>query len=146
MKKCFLLVILVLLLVLTLISTARNQKKSNQDNKNNKKSSDESFEDFVGDLSIDDFLDSPYSTLRIPPWSSWTEIKARYSKLVKKYHPDKADGSEESKQRFMEIQEAYQKLKKQRKVSDEDNTDVETPIALAVQDVLKTGLAVIQMA
>lgn len=40
------------------------------------------------------------------------ELKKRYHKLALQYHPDKNGGSEESKQRFQTIQEAFEVVKK----------------------------------
>ena len=55
-----------------------------------------------------------------------SEIKKAYKKLVLKYHPDKAKG-EDSQNKFIEIQEAYERLMKVRRrkgrksTSDEDS-------------------------
>lgn len=47
-----------------------------------------------------------YDILGVERNATQAQIKAAYRKLAKKYHPDSA-GSEEDKERFQEIQEAY---------------------------------------
>lgn len=59
----------------------------------------------------------PYEVLGVPGSASPEEIRAAYLELVNKYHPDKVEHlGDEFKQmaenRFKDIQEAYQKLKK----------------------------------
>lgn len=71
---------------------------------------------------------SPYRVLGIPSYSNWKQIKIQYKHLTIKYHPDKLRAAnpaehEINKKRFMEINEAYEKLKQQRSVSDEDEDD-----------------------
>lgn len=71
---------------------------------------------------------SPYRVLGIPSYSNWKQIKIQYKHLTIKYHPDKMRHSnptehEINKKRFMEINEAYEKLKKERSVSEEDEDD-----------------------
>lgn len=51
-----------------------------------------------------------YEILGISRDATPAQIKAAYRKLAKKYHPDSSSGSEEDRQRFQEIQEAYEVL------------------------------------
>ncbi|CAL2094403.1 DnaJ-like protein DjlA [Tenacibaculum sp. 190524A02b] len=64
-------------------------------------------------------VDSAYKILEVTPNATDDEVKKAYRKMVKKYHPDKlGDVGEEhkkvAKQKFQEIQLAYDKLKKER--------------------------------
>ena len=59
---------------------------------------------------------TPYEILEFPG-ASQDEIKAAYKKLADKYHPDKVEHLGEefkalAEERFKEIQEAYEKLKR----------------------------------
>lgn len=63
--------------------------------------------------------ESPYEILEIDRTVSDSEIKQAYRKMVKKYHPDKLVGLGEEhvkigKQKFQKVQEAYEKIKKER--------------------------------
>jgi curved DNA-binding protein CbpA len=51
-----------------------------------------------------------YEALGLKPGASQDEIKKSFRSLALKYHPDKNKGSEESKQKFMKIVEAYEVL------------------------------------
>lgn len=51
-----------------------------------------------------------YEVLGLKPGASQEEIKKSFRSLALKYHPDKNKGSEESKQKFMKIVEAYEIL------------------------------------
>jgi curved DNA-binding protein CbpA len=51
-----------------------------------------------------------YEVLGLKPGASQDEIKKSFRSLALKYHPDKNRGSEESKQKFMRIVEAYEVL------------------------------------
>lgn len=55
---------------------------------------------------------TPYEVLGIDAGADAGEIKAAYRKLAMKHHPDRNGDSEESKERFMEIQSAYDELTK----------------------------------
>ena len=66
-----------------------------------------------------DASDSAYKMLEIPKTATDTEVKKAYRKMAKKYHPDKLqDLGEEhlkgGKEKFLQIQKAYDKLKKER--------------------------------
>lgn len=51
-----------------------------------------------------------YDILGVSPDASQEEIKKSFRNLALKYHPDKNKNSEESKQKFMKIVEAYETL------------------------------------
>ena len=51
-----------------------------------------------------------YEVLGVQPGASQTDIKKAYHAAALKYHPDK-NGSQESSQKYVEISEAYTKLK-----------------------------------
>tara|TARA_B100000405_G_scaffold166780_1_gene116666 strand:+ start:8573 stop:9472 length:900 start_codon:yes stop_codon:yes gene_type:complete len=53
-----------------------------------------------------------YQILGVHPGASDVEIKKRYYKLAKEYHPDKTKGDEEKAKHFLKIQEAYSSLTK----------------------------------
>ena len=57
-----------------------------------------------------DFAKDYYSILGCAPDADQTVIQAAYRALSKKHHPDVNKGSQESKERFQEIQEAYEIL------------------------------------
>ena len=51
-----------------------------------------------------------YRELGLVPGASQDEIKKSFRALALKYHPDKNKNSEESKQKFMKVVEAYEVL------------------------------------
>ncbi len=51
-----------------------------------------------------------YDILGVSPGATQDEIKKSFRHLALKYHPDKNRNSEESKQKFMKIVEAYEVL------------------------------------
>jgi DnaJ-class molecular chaperone len=53
---------------------------------------------------------SYYEILEVTPEATADDIKKSFRKLALKYHPDKNKNSEESKQKFMKIVEAYEVL------------------------------------
>ena len=57
---------------------------------------------------------SYYEVLNVNNNASLTEIKISFRSLALKHHPDKNKNSEESKQAFMEIVEAYEVLSDER--------------------------------
>src|SRR5690349_12845722 len=54
----------------------------------------------------------PYRVLEVSPGASSEELHDAYRRLVKLHHPDHNGGSAESAQRFAEIQEAYEEVRK----------------------------------
>ena len=63
-----------------------------------------------------------YEVLGLKPGASEDEIRKSFRALALKYHPDKNKNSEESKQKFMKVVEAYEVLSDEqaRKKYDED--------------------------
>jgi curved DNA-binding protein CbpA len=61
-----------------------------------------------------------YDTLGISQNATQDEIKRSFRNLALKYHPDKNRNSEESKQKFMKIIEAYEVLSDERSRRDYD--------------------------
>ena len=66
-----------------------------------------------------DASNNAYKILEIEKSASNSELKSAYRKMVKKYHPDKLrDLGEEhlkgAKDKFQSIQNAYEKIKKER--------------------------------
>ncbi len=57
----------------------------------------------------------PYDVLGVSRGASDAEIRSAYRKLVKLHHPDHNGGSEESEQRFEEVQDAYARIVELRK-------------------------------
>jgi DnaJ domain/Protein of unknown function (DUF1232) len=60
---------------------------------------------------------TPYEVLGVSPGASQKEIRSAYRKLANQYHPDKVthlgkEFQDLAEQRFKEIQEAYQRLKR----------------------------------
>ena len=60
---------------------------------------------------------SPWSVLEIPEGASQEEVKAAYHRLSSQYHPDKVqhlgkDLQEVANQKFIQINQAYEELKK----------------------------------
>ena len=111
---------LILIALSLALITITSCKKDDEDKKY-----DEYFEYFKGyatDFSDDISGSNPYTELSIAPWSTFSEVKKRYLKLVKKYHPDKNEGnSKDASEKFMRIQKAYDRIKKKRKIqTDED--------------------------
>jgi DnaJ like chaperone protein len=69
-----------------------------------------------------DSSDSAYKILEVTKESSDDEVKKAYRKMAKKYHPDKLQdlGPEHIKgaeEKFLQIQDAYEKIKKERKIN-----------------------------
>jgi curved DNA-binding protein CbpA len=62
-----------------------------------------------------------YDTLEISNNASQVEIRKSFRTLVLKYHPDRNNNSEEAKQKFMQIVEAYQVLSDRRAKKDYDD-------------------------
>ena len=82
--------------------------------------SDQQFNDIKAVYFND--LDKHYKILQCTPESSNQEIRSNYKRLVKDFHPDKIvskglpeEFTDFASKRFREIQEAYEKIKKERK-------------------------------
>ncbi len=68
-----------------------------------------------------DGTDSSYTILQIEKTASDDEIKKAYRKMAIKYHPDKVealgeDAKKAAKEKFQEINNAYEKIKKERNI------------------------------
>lgn len=124
-EKKILLVLFLLTISITNIFSAKKNKKEEE----KEKSYDEFFEyfqNYAEDFSDDIRGMNPYSELSIPPWSTFAEVKKRYLSLVKKYHPDKVADQKESSEKFMRIQKAYDKIKKKRKIDNDEDYEETT--------------------
>ena len=69
-----------------------------------------------------DDIDSAYDILEINKNASNNEIKTAYRKMAIKYHPDKVsylgkDFQKIANEKFQKVNEAYQKIKKERKIA-----------------------------
>lgn len=65
--------------------------------------------------------DSAYKILEIDPKASESEIKKAYRKMALKYHPDRIKDlgptfKENAKEKFQKVQDAYEQIKKERKI------------------------------
>ena len=65
--------------------------------------------------------DAAYQILGVPSTASDSEVKAAYRKMATKYHPDKVshlgdDFSKVAEEKFKAINDAYQKIKKERSI------------------------------
>jgi len=66
--------------------------------------------------------DSAYKILEITPDATDEEVKKAYRKMALKYHPDKVthlgdDIQKTAKEKFQELNNAYEEIKKQRGLS-----------------------------
>ncbi|MBN1926225.1 MAG: TerB family tellurite resistance protein [Prolixibacteraceae bacterium] len=66
--------------------------------------------------------DSAYKILEIDPSVSDDEVKRAYREMAKKYHPDKVsylgdDFQKAAKEKFQKVNEAYEDIKKERKIA-----------------------------
>jgi curved DNA-binding protein CbpA len=85
------------------------------------------------DFEIEDLYENPYRELSIAPWSSMKEVKQKYKELVKKYHPDKSQ-KKSHKEKFIDIQKAYEKIKSLRSVDEDEDDEVNERFWDAVKD------------
>jgi hypothetical protein len=58
----------------------------------------------------------PYKVLGVRPGASDEQVRAAYRRLVQIHHPDHNDGSPTAARRFEEIQEAYARIRRLRKL------------------------------
>lgn len=70
----------------------------------------------------EDIINNPYRLLRIPPWSNMSQIRQRYKELIKSHHPDKTK-SRNTNEIFLEIQQAYERIKSKRKSNEKDERE-----------------------
>ena len=68
-----------------------------------------------------------YDILEVSPSASQDEIKKSFRHLAMKHHPDKNGNSEESRQKFMKIVEAYEILSDDQARRTYDGTAFRTP-------------------
>jgi curved DNA-binding protein CbpA len=75
---------------------------------------------------FEDYIENPYKVLKMPPWSNYTQLKAKYSKLVKELHPDKNKNKEDyDPENFRKVQDAWERIKKERSPDDkEEESDI----------------------
>lgn len=67
-------------------------------------------------------VDAAYKILEITPEASDDEVKKAYRKMAMKYHPDKVsylgdDFQKSAKEKFQKVNQAYEEIKKQRKIA-----------------------------
>ena len=55
--------------------------------------------------------DKALATLGLTAAATWTEIKTRYKRLVKRYHPDANGGDKAAEEKLKVINQAYSTLK-----------------------------------
>jgi DnaJ-class molecular chaperone len=68
-----------------------------------------------------------YDILEVRPDATQEEIKKSFRNLALKYHPDKNKNSEESKQKFMKIVEAYEVLSNEQSKKNYDGNAFRVP-------------------
>lgn len=82
---------------------------------------------------------SPYETLEISPFSSYTDIKAAYQRLAKIWHPDKnaakhAVLKQEASNRFQLVQRAWEEIRQEARFeTDGAQNSATLPVATFVQ-------------
>lgn len=74
--------------------------------------------DSIKSMFVED-VNSAYKILEIDPTASDEEVKKAYRKMAVKYHPDKVshlgeDFQQKAKEKFQRVNEAYEKIKKER--------------------------------
>ena len=89
-------------------------KKDYEDATGQKYSSDwyENFnwDDFLGEESVN--IDECYKTLGLSTNATMKEVKIRYRELALKHHPDRCEDKKQAEEKFKEIAEAYEQIKK----------------------------------
>ena len=81
-----------------------------------------SFSSLGFDYKNIEYFNNPYRVLGIAPWSSMKKIRKKYTELAKKLHPDKS--STGSREEFEIVQRAFERIKKERKESEENEEDI----------------------
>ncbi|MGH9991057.1 MAG: J domain-containing protein [Nitrososphaera sp.] len=71
-------------------------------------------------------MPSYYEILEIRPDATQEDIKKSFRNLALKYHPDKNRNSEESKQKFMKIVEAYEVLSNEQSRKKYDGAELDS--------------------
>ena len=56
-------------------------------------------------------VEQALAVLELTPMASWAEIKARYKRLVKRFHPDANGGDKQAEERLKVINQAYSTLR-----------------------------------
>jgi len=74
--------------------------------------------DSIKSMFVED-VNAAYKILEIEPTASDEEVKKAYRKMAVKYHPDKVshlgeDFQQKAKEKFQRVNEAYEKIKKER--------------------------------
>ena len=72
-------------------------------------------------------LQNPYEILGVPESVSDAEIKFVYRNLMKQYHPDKNPSNKEAEEKFIEINSAYDAIKKNRKMTMDEPKSKDIP-------------------
>jgi DnaJ like chaperone protein len=67
-------------------------------------------------------IDADYKILEIEPSASNDELKKAYRRMAMKYHPDKVshlgnDFQKAAKDKFQKVSQAYENIKKERKIA-----------------------------
>jgi DnaJ-class molecular chaperone len=70
-----------------------------------------------------------YDILGVSPDASQADIRKSFRNLALKHHPDKNKNSEESKQKFMKIIEAYEVLSDEQARKNYDSNSRQKPVA-----------------
>ena len=82
----------------------------------------------------------PHRVLGVPPGASSEDLHDAYRRLVKIHHPDRNGGSAESRQRFEEIQAAYEDLRARPRPSRHADPSVADRMA-SLEDEVREALA-----
>jgi hypothetical protein len=125
---------LIVLNNINIVSSSKKKEKKEKEKDENQENFDkesyeeffEYFQGFAQDFSDDFTGNNPYTELSIPPWSTFSDVKKKYHKLVKIYHPDRSGSDKNSADKFMRIQKAFEKIKKKRKIQSEEDEEEST--------------------
>ena len=92
-KKTFFILVILLKLFLIISSTEENNNETNKENSNSSNSNET-------------FPHNPYLILKIPPWSKFKDVVARYSRLK-----DKLEANQLNEIQFQIYTKAFEKIK-----------------------------------